>query len=155
MPTAEVRQLSDLLEVSQTLGATLNLAFVLLNSQQFDRAYGLLDTIVSHPNVDVNLLAPIVDAYKQLNNIPKLELALVRLTQLQPNTPEVWYDLGTVRIALGKPNESLVAISNAVTLSNTRRATNPAAQDLAATARTDAQFAPLRTRPEFQKLLGQ
>jgi tetratricopeptide (TPR) repeat protein len=137
------------------LSATLNLAFVLMQSQQFDRAYGLLDTIVNHPSVDINLLAPIVDAYKQLNNMPKLEAALTRLTQIQPQNPEAWYDLGTVRIALGKPNESMVAISNAVTLSNTRRATNPALLDLAATARADVNLGPLRTRPEFQKLVGQ
>jgi tetratricopeptide (TPR) repeat protein len=137
------------------LSATLNLAFVLMQSQQFDRAYPLLDTIVNHPSVDINLLAPIVDAYKQLNNMPKLEAALTRLTQIQPQNPEAWYDLGTVRIALGKPNESMVAISNAITLSNTRRATNPALLDLAATARADVNLGPLRTRPEFQKLVGQ
>jgi hypothetical protein len=137
------------------LSATLNLAFVLMQSQQFDRAYPLLDTIVNHPSVDINLLAPIVDAYKQLNNMPKLEAALTRLTQIQPQNPEAWYDLGTVRIALGKPSESMVAISNAITLSNTRRATNPALLDLAATARADVNLGPLRTRPEFQKLVGQ
>jgi len=136
------------------LTAALQLAFVELQGQQFDRAYALLDTIVSHPKLDLNILTPIVDAYKQLNNIPKLEVALVRLTQLQPQNPEAWYDLGTVRIALGKPNESLVAISNAITLSNGRRVTNPAALDLAATARGDANLAALRTLPAFQKLIG-
>jgi thioredoxin-like negative regulator of GroEL len=137
------------------LTAALNLAFVLMQSQQFERAYPLLDTVVNHPSVDLNHLAPIVDAYKQLNNMPKLEAALTRLTQIQPQNPEAWYDLGTVRIAVGKTTESLAAISNAITFSNARRAANPAQLDLAATARADMNLSPLRALPEFQKLVEQ
>jgi len=135
------------------LNAALNLSFVYLQAQQFDRAYPLLDAVVNHPRVGVAQLAPIIDAYKQLNNIPKLEVALARLTQLQPTVPEAWYDLATVRVNLGKIPESLAAVSNAVTLSNARRATNATAPDLAAVARSDGNLARLQSMPEFRKLL--
>ncbi len=157
------RQLSNLGSISklesqvrtnpEDLNAQLNLSFVYLQSQQFERADQILDRIVSHPKVTMAQLAPIIDAYKQLRNMPKLEAALARLTQLHPETPEAWYDLGTVRVSMSKAPEALAAISNAVTLSNARRATNPAALDLAATARTDANLAMLAALPEFQKLL--
>jgi len=137
----------------EDLNAMLNLSFVYLQSQQFDRAEPMLDRVVNHPKATIAQLAPIIDAYKQLRNMPKLEAALTRLTQLHPETPEAWYDLGTVRISMNKASEALAAISNAVTLSNARRATNPAALDLAATARADGNLASLAALPEFQKLL--
>lgn len=135
------------------LNNALNLGFVYLQSQQFERATPVLDRIVSHPKVSVSQLAPIIDAYKQLHNMPKLEAALARLTDLQPGTPEAWYDLATVRVSMNKAGEAMTAISNALTLSNARRATNPAAMDLTATARGDANLALLAALPEFQKLL--
>jgi tetratricopeptide (TPR) repeat protein len=136
------------------LNAAWSLSIVYLQAQQYDRAYPLLDSIVSSPRVGLPQLAPIIDAYKQLNNIPKLEAALGRLTQLQPQVPEAWYDLATVRVNLGKVPESLAALSNAVTLSNARRATNSTAQDLASVARSDGNLARLQPLPEFQKLLA-
>lgn len=136
------------------LTAALNLSFMYLQAQQFDRGYALLDTIVNHPRVGIDQLRFIIQAYKDLQNYPKLEAALVRATQLEPQTPEAWYDLASVRIGLRKNPESLAALANAVKLSNARRATNPTALDLAATARADANLAPLQALPEFQKLLA-
>lgn len=137
----------------EDLTATWNLSIMYLQSQQFDQAYPLLDKIVNSPRVDLNQLAAIIQAYKDLNNIQRLEPALTRLTQMQSQTPEAWYDLATVRVRMGKTAEALVAISNALTLSNTRRATDPAALDLVATAKADGNLAPLAASPEFRKLL--
>ena len=119
-----------------------------------NRGYAVLDTVVSHPRVTMNHLAPIIDAYRQLNNMPKLETALVRLTQLTPQSPEAWYELANTRIAQTKTAEAFVAISNAITLSNARRATDPKANDLATLARGDGNLASLQAMPEFQKLLA-
>lgn len=135
------------------LNAAMTLSFTYLQAQQFDRAQPLLDRIVSHPKVSITHLASIIDAYKQLRNMPKLEVALQRLTELYPDTPEAWYDLGTVRVSQGKGLEAFAAISNAVTLSNARRATNSSAPDLAATAKSDPSLASLAATPQFQKLM--
>jgi hypothetical protein len=134
--------------------SAINLAFLYFQTQQFDRGYAMLDTVVSHPRVTMQHLAPVIEAYKQLQNMPKMEVALLRLTQIAPQSPEAWYDLGTVRISQGKTADAFVAISNAVTLSNARRATDPKANDLANTARGDGNLASLQALPEFQKLLA-
>jgi thioredoxin-like negative regulator of GroEL len=151
--TTAMQKLEDELKANpDNLSSMLSLAFLNLQAQQFDRGFALLDTLVSHPRVSVSLLAPVIDAYKQLNNMPRMETALVRLTQLAPQNPEAWYDLATVRIAQSKPAEAFAAISNAITLSNARRANDPKANDLAATARSDGNLASLQAMPEFQKL---
>lgn len=152
--TASMQKLeNDIKANPDNLTAVMHLAVLNFQAQQYDRAYALLDTIVNHPRATVNDLAPVIDAYKQLNNMPKMETALVRLTKLSEN-PEAWYDLGTVRIAQGKIPEAFVAISNAVTLSNARLAKDPKANNLAATARNDGNLAALQAMPEFQKLLA-
>lgn len=134
--------------------SAINLAFLYFQSQQFDRGYAMLDTVVSNPRITMTHLAPVIEAYKQLNNMPKMETALMRLTQIAPQNPEAWYDLGTVRIAQGKTADAFVAISNALTFSKARRTADPNAQDLTATAQADGNLASLRAMPEFQKLLA-
>src|SRR5690606_31221210 len=75
------------------LKAALNLAYVYMQSQQFERAHPLLDRIVKHPRVTMVELASIIDAYRQLKDMPRLESAMQRLTEVHPDTPEAWYDL--------------------------------------------------------------
>jgi tetratricopeptide (TPR) repeat protein len=133
--------------------AGLALASYYFQAQQTERAYAVLDGIVANPKVDVTSVMTVLQAYRQLENYPKLETAMTRLVQLQPDSPEAWYDLGSLRATLGKTVESLSAISNAVTISTARRATNPAALDLVAEARKDGRLNPLRALPEFQKLV--
>ena len=96
----------------------------------------------------------VADLYKQMNNLPKLEATMTRMVQLLPANAEAWYDLAALRSSLNQPAESLAAISNAITISTARRATNPAAIDLLAEARKDGRLNPLRNLPEFQKLVA-
>ena len=139
----------------ENLNAAFNLGIYHMQSQQFDQGYAIMDRIIASPKIELQMLANIIDVYKQLNNFAKVETGLTRLTQLQPNSPEAWYDLATIRITIGKSTEGLLAVSNAINMSNARRATNPTAKDITAVARTDAYLAPLRAMPEFQKLVAQ
>ncbi|MGC3961501.1 MAG: DUF2723 domain-containing protein [Verrucomicrobiota bacterium] len=153
--TASLQKLENEVRANpENFTSAINLAFLYFQSQQFDRGYALLDTVVSNPRVTMTHLAPVIEAYKQLSNMPKMETALVRLTQIAPQNPEAWYDLGTVRISQGKTADAFLALSNAITLSNARRAADPNAHDLAATARGDGNLASLQALPEFQKLLA-
>ena len=153
--TASLQKLENEVKANpENFTSAINLAFLYFQSQQFDRGYAMLDTVVSNPRVTMAHLAPVIEAYKQLQNMPKMEVALLRLTQLAPQNPEAWYDLGTVRVAQGKTADAFVAISNAITLSNARRSTDAKANDLAATARNDGNLAALQALPEFQKLLA-
>ena len=78
---------------------------------------------------------------------------MARMVQLQPQAAEAWYDLASIRTSLGRPAEGITALSNAINISIARRTTNPAAIDLVAEAKKDARLDPLRTLPEFQKLV--
>jgi thioredoxin-like negative regulator of GroEL len=120
-----------------------------------DRAYALLDTVVSNPKVDAPTLMTIVEWYRQLSNFPKIEAVMARMVQLQPQAAEAWYDLASIRTSLGRPTEGMTALSNALTLSVARRTTNPTAIDLVAEAKKDARLEPLRSRPDFRKLVPQ
>lgn len=134
--------------------AALSLAVNYLQSQQFERGLTILDNVVANPSVDAGVLISVADLYKQMNNLPKLEAIMTRMVQLQPASAEAWYDLAALRGSLGRTADSLTAISNAITISIARRATNLAAIDLVAEARKDGRLNQLRNLPEFQKLIA-
>jgi len=134
--------------------AALGLAVNYLQAQQFERGQAILDSIVTNPRADSGALMSVADLFKQLNNLPKLETAMARLVQLMPANAEAWYDLAALRGSLGRTAESLTAVSNAITISTARRATNTTAVDLLAEARKDGRLNPLRNLPEFQKLIA-
>ncbi len=134
--------------------AAITLAVNYLQTQQFDRGIAILDSIIANPRVDTSALIAVADLYKQMNNLPKLEAAMARMVQLLPGNAEAWYDLAVIRGGLNRPADSLAAVSNALTISSARRATNPAAIDLVAEARKDGRLNPLRNMPEFQKLIA-
>ncbi len=134
--------------------AALSLAVNYLQAQQFERGLAVLDSIVVNPRVDTGALLTVADLFKQMNNLPKLEATMARMVQLLPANAEAWYDLAALRCGLGQPAASLTAISNAITISTARRATNPAAMDLRAEATKDGRLNPLRNQPEFQKLIA-
>jgi len=154
--STDVQKLEQQVRTNPTdFNAALQLAFQYFQSQQTDRAYALLDGVVSNPKVDPTTLMTIVDLYRQLNNFPKIEVVMTRMVQLQPQAAEAWYDLASLRTSLGRPAEGMVALSNALNISTARRTTNPSALDLVAKAKTEPQLAPLRALPEFQKLVPQ
>jgi hypothetical protein len=78
---------------------------------------------------------------------------MARMVEVLPANAEAWYDLGALRVGLGRQADSLTAISNAITISVARRATNPTAIDLRAEAIKDGRLNPLRNLPEFQKII--
>jgi thioredoxin-like negative regulator of GroEL len=133
--------------------AALNLASAYMQMQQTDRASAILDGIVNNPRVEANAILAVAQAYISMTNWPKLEAALVKLTQLMPEEPDAWYDLAALRITLNKPTESLQALGTALELRNKRVAKNQKTRDLLAEARKDPRFNALRNTPEFQKLV--
>jgi Flp pilus assembly protein TadD len=89
----------------------------------------------------------------RLGNLPELEIALQKLTSLAPSQPEPRYDLAALYAILGRTSEALRNLQAALDLNARRLATNPAAQDLLATARNDHRFDSIRNQPGFQKLV--
>ncbi len=152
--TANLQKLEDDVRMHPTnFQAVLNLASSYMNLGQQDRAYALLDGIVARPGVPANAVHAVIQAYMSLQQYQRLETPLQKLCELMPNEPEAWYDLAALRVSLGKPADSIPALSNCLVANSARLAKNPKAVDLVAKIRTDQQFNPIRTTPEFKKLV--
>lgn len=74
-------------------------------------------------------------------SLPHME----RTARMAPTNPEVLYDLAVIRLAAGKDQEALEALTNAIAL-------NP---KLKAQARGDSDLLQLRTREEFETLTAE
>ena len=89
--------------------------------------------------------------FNQLGDSKSLEVALVRLTQKMPESPESWYDLAGVQASNGsRIKESWITLAKALTLDKRRRSNNAAADNLYERAQEDPRFAEIRLLPEFK-----
>ncbi len=131
-----------------------NLASAYLAVQQTNRALGVLERMVRHPQADANAVLSAARVFAELHAWPQLETALERLVQILPDTAETWYDLAALKSGLGKVKDGMDALRRALELNARRLAQDPKASNLALTARDDPRFIPLRALPEFQKLVS-
>jgi thioredoxin-like negative regulator of GroEL len=122
--------------------------------QRPDRTVDVLDQVVSHPKLTANAAMQAAQQFAALNNYPKLEAALEKLVKLAPESPEAWYDLAAMKSILGKNQEALTTLGEALRLSRMRLQQDPKARSLLADLQTDQRFSPLRNLPEFKALLG-
>ncbi len=131
-----------------------SLAGLYMELQQTNRAVELFQATAARPDVPVEALRAIANFDAQLQDFPDLEAVLKRLTQTQPNIPEAWYDLARLESILGKRDDAIKDLQMAVTLSDQRLKTNPAAMNIRTAAGTEAEFNPIRGSPDFQKIVG-
>ena len=117
-----------------------------------DAVLRTLDALMRQPALTSNAALLAAQHYGAMGDFQRTESALVKLTQLAPDMPEAWYDLASLRAAVGKSQEALAALRHALDLSAQRRAKDPKANDLLAQARQDPGFASLRQTPEFKQL---
>jgi tetratricopeptide (TPR) repeat protein len=146
-PQAEAQQLQRL---AQEAAAQLN---ALLQAGRTNEALTVADRLLAGPQQNAELVLAAAQVYAKAGNYPKLEKALEKLVQVAPGSPEAWYDLGVLKTSLGKSNEAVTALKQALELSAVLRKQNPNARDLHAQAVGDARLAPLLALPEFQKLV--
>ena len=132
--------------------AAIGLAEGYQHLQKTDAAIRTLDQIVRHPQADANAVLQAAQQYAAMTNYQGLEVALDRLTKLSPGNLEAWYDLAALKASLGRPQEALPALRQALGLNAKRLKQDPKARDLSAEARKDPRFASLRQMPEFKEL---
>lgn len=116
----------------------------------------LAERILANPQADNNQLQAALQTYQMSGNAGRMGDSLTRLIQLNPNSPELWYDLGALLTFQARTNEAITAVSNAVRHSNarlTQGVTN--ANNLQAMAATDQRFNNIRAHPDFQKAVQQ
>jgi tetratricopeptide (TPR) repeat protein len=131
-----------------------NLFNIYLQIKQTNKGVEVMDKILANPQADASALAMVAQASATIGNFTKMEQAVSRLVLLQPNNPEAWYDLATIRAALGKNREALQALSSAIPLSNARLKQQTNAMDLRALATGDTRFNALKSFPEFQQAVA-
>lgn len=132
--------------------AALNLAAGYMQLQQTNQATAVLRKALDDPHANASLAIVAAQAFAQMQNFDGLEVALQKLTQFSPSSPEAWYDLARIKIMRGHPPEALADLTKAIDLSNQRRLQNSTSVDLRIEAAKEPGFVPLRSNPEFQKL---
>jgi len=151
---SEVQQQMDQLIASfQQNPANITSAFALASAyaqlQDSNAAITVLDLLIRQSNVAADTVVQTALFARELRNIPLMERALLRLTEVNPRSPEAWYDLSALQASLGKPDEALQNLQRSLQLSDQRRATDPAAKDLRPEAAREERFNALRTRPDW------
>jgi tetratricopeptide (TPR) repeat protein len=131
----------------------LSLANIYMQMQQTNRAVDLLNQALANPNIKFNEVAGVAQSFAQIGNLGRLEEALKKLAGLAPGQPEPLYDLAALQAITGQTKVALENLKTCLELSTKRLITDPKARDLLATARTDPRFNPIRSSPEFQKLV--
>ena len=131
-----------------------NLAMGYFSGNESDKALVVLDKMLNHPQADVQVVQTLAQVFASKGLYPRLEAALEKLTQLDPNFAEAWYDLASMKLTFQKTNDALNSLRRAIEASNLRLAKTPGASNLLTTAKTDVRFTGLRSNPEFQKLVG-
>ncbi|HEV2456005.1 MAG TPA: hypothetical protein VGY98_17200, partial [Verrucomicrobiae bacterium] len=124
-----------------------------MQTQQTNRANELLQQTISQPTVPPDVLRGAAQFYAQTAQFSQLETVLKKLTASLPNEPEGWYDLARLEVLLGNRDEAIKDLQTSLNLSDQRLKTNPTARNIRDAARTEAGFNPIRSTPEFQKLL--
>jgi tetratricopeptide (TPR) repeat protein len=131
-----------------------DLASLYLVAQRTNAAFGLFDQLLAQPQLDVNTVLSVANAYAQLQQGARLESTLRKLVTLTPDSPEAWYDLAATQAILNQTNESLQSLARAIELSSQRLAADPAQRDLRKDAATNRSFTFLQALPEFRQLVA-
>ena len=117
-------------------------------------AIAIMDELLADPNAPAETILTVASAYNDLNELERLENALVRLVEVLPENPEAWFDLAATQAIMGKHQLALQTLGRTMELSRARREKNPKAADLARKARADVRLNALKAMPDFQRILN-
>ncbi len=134
--------------------AAFNLAGAYMQLQQKDKATAVLDQALANPNINAASLMALAQGYAQLGNVSQLEATLQKLVQLQPDSPEVWFEMADFKAATGRASEAMAPLRRCVEENARRLARDPKARDLLPLIRSDPRFNVLHSLKEFQQLTG-
>jgi tetratricopeptide (TPR) repeat protein len=121
--------------------------------QQDVRAFQVLDGIADGSNVGA--IYSVVQAYVQMQNLPKVEATLLKYVKLAPDQPEAWYNLAKTEAVMGKTSEAMAHLREAMKLNTALLAKDPKWRDLRPEAQKDPSFTSLRAMPDYKALMSQ
>ncbi len=131
----------------------ITLGSALLTIQQNARAIELFNRAIDNPNIQYPEASAVAQFFGQLNNMAGFEKALRKIIVLAPDVPEHRYNLATVEAVSGRTAEAMSDLKLALELNSKRLAKDPKAPNIINSIRADPNITPLRSLPEFQKLV--
>jgi tetratricopeptide (TPR) repeat protein len=139
--------------------AALDLAQSYLNLGQQTTAVEVLDRVLKSPYVTRDAIIAVAQYHISTRNSAKIEEALQRLVEVEPKSPEAWYDLSAMKGSMGKATECVDTLRKSLELSDARLASQPGARNLRDEARKEGstnedRFRLVRSLPEFQALMA-
>jgi tetratricopeptide (TPR) repeat protein len=120
--------------------AVFDLASAYFSSGQSNLAVDTLEVLLTNSGTKGEVLLSLVDGYRQLGRVDKVESALARYTVAEPSRPEGWYDLAAIQIVSGRKENGEKALEKALALSDARLAQDPQAKDLRTQAARDPRL---------------
>jgi thioredoxin-like negative regulator of GroEL len=129
------------------------LASKYMQLQREDQAFRVLDKIADSTNATA--VYSVVQAYLQMQNLPKVEATLSKYVKIEPQQAEAWYNLAKTEATLGKNSEALENLRHALQINDQQLATNKSWRDLRPELQKDPSFTGVRAMPEFKALSHQ
>ena len=153
------KEIADLENSLKTNPSDFSNAFLLASKyiavQQQERALQILDNIVDTPGVPAPAVYSVVQAYVQMQNLPKIASTLTKYVKLAPDQPDAWYNLAKTEAVLGKPSEALEHLAQAMKLNSQLLSKNVGWHDLRPEALKDPSFTALRAMSNYQTIMAQ
>jgi tetratricopeptide (TPR) repeat protein len=134
--------------------AAFTLANAYIQTRQPERGFQVMDSVMNNPKADASVIMSLAQAYNQFKLYPRLEIALEKLTVLEPHSPEAWCDLSAMKAMVHKTSDALTDLSRAIDENKKRLASNPKASDIVPAILKDPRFDPLRNMPEYQQIMA-
>lgn len=131
----------------------LDLAGAYFSAGQQGLGVDVLDQVVRSPYATKDAIVAVAQYHVSSKNFLKLEEALKRLTEVDPESPEAWFDFAALESSLGKTAEGVLALRKTFELSDARLKQTPTARNMREEVRKDDRFGPMRQTPEYQALL--
>jgi tetratricopeptide (TPR) repeat protein len=131
-----------------------SLASAYFSARRSNDGFRVLQTLIDQTNASAQVVLSVAKAYSDLGHVAALEHAFTRATEVLPNSPETWYDLARIQVALNKRELAMTNLKRAVQLSNERAAQEPMAFNVAKDAQTNKNFDAVRGDPTFRALVG-
>jgi tetratricopeptide (TPR) repeat protein len=125
-----------------------------ISDHQTNAAEKMLDQLLAFGGSDPNVLMNAANAYLQLGDLAKSEVAVQKLAQAMPTSSQPLYNLAVIEAARGEVPEAIASLQKCLTLNAVELARDPKEIDLRKHLFEDPTFGGLRQTAEFQKALG-
>ena len=125
-----------------------------ISQGQTNAAEQILNQLLNFAGADPGTLMNVASGFLQLHNLDKSEQAVMRLTQIQPDVSQGWYNLAAIQSYRVEIPQALASLKKSLDLNAAEIAKDPKTANLREHLFQDGTFAPLRQTPEFKAALG-